>query len=581
MTVFFGADIIKMTSTDRSVGQNCERYFGFAESEIQPMKKRICSALLACAMLATSSAAAVDVVIPAPTGGTITVSVDTANDPLLDLLVQEMTPQQLADFLAAQDPAQPSMSVLSLDDIAPLVQADNLTVLANEQIIPASKAKIDDAIEQLEDGIDALEDGIDQMEAMDSMYDDLIGLYTGSVTDDMEDLMAALFGSAMMGDVDGMQSGGIALLLMSDQSSIASQIAQMEAQIEDLEDQIDELEDTDFDSAERQIDYGVDQITLGAETLYIALHTIQSGYDTLLRQEAILNMQLTTMEKRYELGQISAVDLATVRDGLRQLTRSKENLEMTLRNTKGDLNLLLGRDINENFTLAPLPAVTTQEILDMDLEKDLKRALGNSFTVWQAEEALETAKDGDGSDRKYNVKQAEYQLASAENAFKLSFTKLFRAVEDAERAVQTAVDARGFKITELSVAKTKYGLGKISYNEYIEAQTNMAQADADLTAAQNDLYLAYNNYQWAIRGEDEREEDHSCGADCRDAVRSDRLRRGRGCCCSQGNRSRGRCSRKDRYGEQKHGQRHGDGQEYRCGCAHAVRHCGRTERCRG
>lgn len=464
------------------------------------MKKRICSALLACAMLAVSSVQAVDVVIPAPAGGSTTVTVDTANDPLLDLFVQEMTPRQLADFLAAQDPGQPALSMLSLSDIAPLVREDNLTVLANEQIIPASKAQIDDAIEQLEDGIDALEDGIDQMEKMDDMYDGLIDLYTGGTTNDMEDIMTALFGYAMMGETDAMQSSGIALLLMSDQSSISSQIAQLEGQIDDLEDQIDELEDTDFDSVERQLDYGVDQITLGAETLYIALHTIQSGYDTLLRQEAILNMQLTTMEKRYELGQVSAVDVASVRDGIRQLTRSKEELEMNLRNTKGDLNLLLGRDIHQNFTLAPLPTVTTQEILDMDLEKDLKRALGNSFTVWQAGEALDTAKDGDGSDRKYNVKQAEYQLESAENSFRLSFTKLFRAVEDAARAAQAAADARGFKITELGVAKTKYELGKIPYNEYIEAQTNMAQADADLTAAQNDLYLAYNNYQWAVRG---------------------------------------------------------------------------------
>ena len=50
------------------------------------------------------------------------------------------------------------------------------------------------------------------------------------------------------------------------------------------------------------------------------------------------------------------------------------------------------------------------------------------------------------------------------------------------------------------MAKTKYQLGKISYNEYVEAQIDLAQADADLKTAKNDLYLAYNNYQWAIRG---------------------------------------------------------------------------------
>lgn len=474
------------------------------ESEKQPMKKRILTALLACAMLATTRAAAVDVVIPAPSGGTTTVTVDTTNDPLLDLFVQEMTPTQLAGFLAAQDPERGADSVLALGDIADMVRADNLTILANDQIIPASKAQIDDAVEQLEDAIDDLEDGIEAMEAMDDMYDGLIGMYEDAAgieaDSDMKALMEALGMSYATGDDDGLALGGIALLLMSDQSSIASQIAQLEAQIEELEDQIDELEDTDFDAVERQLDYAVDQITLGAETLYIGLHTMQSSYDSLVRQDAILQMQLTTMEKRYELGQVSAVDLASVRDGIRQLTRGMETLQMTIRNSKGDLNLLLGRDADINFDLIPLPEVTTQQILDMDLAEDMKRGMKNSFTIWQAGEALDTAKDGDGSDRKYNVKQAEYQLESAENSFRQSFVKLFRAVEDAARGVQAAADARGFKITELNVAKTKYELGKISYNDYVEAQTDLAQADADLKTAQNDLYLAYNNYQWAIRG---------------------------------------------------------------------------------
>ena len=226
---------MKLFPTDRSVGTEKNIFFGFTESERQPMKKRFLTALLACAMLATTSAAAVDVVIPAPTGGTTTVTVDTTNDPLLDIFVQEMTPTQLADFLAAQDIEQAADSVLAFADVADMVREDNLTILANDQIIPASKAQIDDAIEQLEDGIDQLEDAIDGMEAMDGMYDGLIALYqgtSGTAGSDMEELLYALTGFAQGGRIDEMQSGGIALLLMSDQSSIASQIAQLEAQID-------------------------------------------------------------------------------------------------------------------------------------------------------------------------------------------------------------------------------------------------------------------------------------------------------------------------------------------------------------
>ena len=471
------------------------------------MKKRMLSALLACAMLATTSAAAVDVVIPTASGGTTTVTVDTQNDPLLGLFIEEMTPAQLADFLAAQDAAQPASGMLSLGEISAMVRANNLTILANDQIIPGKKAVIEEAIDDLEDAIDKLEDGIDDMEQLSEMYDGLLKLYSGAVNVDttkkdfeMKELIAALFGFGQLGDPDGMSLSGLALIMMSEKSAIEGQIESAKKQIKDFKEQIDELEDTDFDAAERQLDSVVDQIVKGAETLYIALHTMQSSYDGLLRQEAILQMKLAEMEKRYELGQVSAVDVASVRDGMRELNRGKETLEMNLRNSKGDLNLLLGRDADINFELAALPEVSSAQITAMNLESDLKRGMKNSYDIFAAGEAVDTAKDGDGADRKYNIRQAEYQLQSAENSFRQSFTKLFRAVEDAARAVQTASDSRGFQITQLNVAKTKYQLGKISYHDYIEAQIDLAQADADLMTAKNDLYLAYNNYQWAIRG---------------------------------------------------------------------------------
>ena len=465
------------------------------------MKKRLVAALLACAVLAPTAASAVDVVIPAPAGGTTTVSVDTANDPLLGLFVEEMTPAQLADWLAMQDPESGAQGALALGDIAPLVRADNLTVLANDEIIPGKKAVVDDAIDELEDAIDDIEDAIDALEDMSDMYDDMIDEYAdlaeksgmGAVTA-QDEIIKALFGT------DAKLGGGIAMLLTSDQSSLESQIKQLETQLDQLENQLDELEDTDFDAAERQLDYVTDQLVMGAETLYIGLHTMQITYDGLVRQDGILQIKLNELQKRYELGQVSAVSVASVRDARRELTRGMETLRMNMRNSKGDLNLLLGRDADVNFELAALPEVTTAQITAMNLEDDLRRAMRNSYTIYAAEQAVEDAKDGDGADRKYNIRQTEYQLQSAENSFRQSFTKLFRAVEDKARAVQAASDSRGYKITELNVAKKKYELGTISYDDYYEAQTNLAQADADLQSAKNDLYLAYNNYQWAIQG---------------------------------------------------------------------------------
>lgn len=462
------------------------------------MKKRLVAALLACAVLAPTAASAVDVVIPAPAGGTTTVSVDTANDPLLGLFVEEMTPAQLADWLAMQDPESGAQGALALGDIAPLVRADNLTVLANDEIIPGKKAVVDDAIDELEDAIDDIEDAIDALERAVKGYKQMIDAvdraYIPDDTSVFNDVTKALFGN------DTVFSMGMSMLMQSDLASLESQIKQLETQLDQLEDQLDELEDTDFDAAERQLDYVTDQLVMGAENLYIGLHTMQITYDGLVRQDGILQIKLNELQKRYELGQVSAVSVASVRDARRELTRGMETLRMNLRNSKGDLNLLLGRDADVNFELAGLPEVTTAQITAMNLEDDLRRAMRNSYTIYAAEQAVEDAKDGDGADRKYNIRQTEYQLQSAENSFRQSFTKLFRAVEDKARAVQAASDSRGYKITELNVAKKKYELGTISYDDYYEAQTNLAQADADLQSAKNDLYLAYNNYQWAIQG---------------------------------------------------------------------------------
>lgn len=496
------------------------------------MKKRICAAALAGTMLLGPTAAAADAAqIPAwlDVGGTGSTSAQTTqtagsagayppgttwnadgtpNFPAGTVwnsdgsltgpdgnrytpyqnTVPTMSQAEITAYLRAQDPELAAVEVLTYAAVEPLVRQNNLTVLSNRETLAGIEAvDIDEAIDDLEDMIDDLEDAVDGFE---DLSDD--------IEDSMETAIGALYTvpglAALIPYQTALGAGTIA--------SLQSQIETLKAQIGQFEDQIETLENTDYEPYERQFENIEDQIVMGAQTAYIGLATMQQNYVLLLQQIDLLGIKVNEMKTRYKMGQVSDLDVAEVEAAKLEADSGLETLKLSVRNTKGDLNLLLGRPASQGFLLDGLPELDTAQLAALNLERDLASGKRASYDIYKAEQALADAKDLDKSDdgRKNKIRAAEYTLSSTEQSFEQSFRKLFRDVAEKNRLVTVARQNQTLEARKLAVAETKYNRGMISRNDLIEAQLDKAKVDTDVKLAQVNLFAAYMQYEWAVKG---------------------------------------------------------------------------------
>ena len=496
------------------------------------MKKRICAAALAGTMLLGPTAAAADAAqIPAwlDVGGTGSTSAQTTqtagsagayppgttwnadgtpNFPAGTVwnsdgsltgpdgnrytpyqnTVPTMSQAEITAYLRAQDPELAAVEVLTYAAVEPLVRQNNLTVLSNRETLAGIEAvDIDEAIDDLEDMIDDLEDAVDGFE---DLSDD--------IEDSMETAIGALYTvpglAALIPYQTALGAGTIA--------SLQSQIETLKAQIGQFEDQIETLENTDYEPYERQFENIEDQIVMGAQTAYIGLATMQQNYVLLLQQIDLLGIKVNEMKTRYKMGQVSDLDVAEVEAAKLEADSGLETLKLSVRNTKGDLNLLLGRPASQGFLLDGLPELDTAQLAALNLERDLAAGKRASYDIYKAEQALADAKDLDKSDdgRKNKIRAAEYTLSSTEQSFEQSFRKLFRDVAEKNRLVTVARQNQTLETRKLAVAETKYNRGMISRNDLIEAQLDKAKVDTDVKLAQVNLFAAYMQYEWAVKG---------------------------------------------------------------------------------
>lgn len=509
------------------------------------MKKRICAAILASSLLLTPLAAAADSSTmpdwlggtgpaaapdthagsyppgttwaadgtPQYPAGTVWNADGTLTGPdgriyMPYLAVQPvMTAAEATAYLRAQDPELEAASMLCYEQVEQLVRENNLTVLANEQTLAGIEAvDLDEAIEDLEDAVDGLEDAADGLRDLSDEITGAMEDIGGAMDGTAEDALADLGSLGTVGDV----MGGLIESIISYQvsvgmgtvASLEMQIATIEGQIEQLEAQIETLEDTDYEPYERQFEAIEDQLVMGAQTAYIGLATLQQNYISLLQQADLTHVKLSEMQTRFRLGQVSDLDVAEVEDAALSVDSAIETLQMNLRNTKGDLNLLLGRPASENFILDALPVIQPAQLAGMSLESDLARGMNRSYEIYAAEQALEDAEDLSREDdgRKHKIRAAEYSLDSAKNSFDQNFRKLFRAVAEKNRLVTVAEQAHALEARKVATEQVKYDRGMNSRNDLIEAQIEEAKAASEVKLAEIDLFSAYMQYEWATRG---------------------------------------------------------------------------------
>ena len=97
---------------------------------------------------------------------------------------------------------------------------------------------------------------------------------------------------------------------------------------------------------------------VAGESTYIALAALETQEGALQRQLASLNRTVEELELRYQMGQVSALQLQQTKAGRTQLTSGLETLRMNIRSLKTQLEQLIGAAQTGEIVLGKVPEVT-------------------------------------------------------------------------------------------------------------------------------------------------------------------------------------------------------------------------------
>ena len=302
------------------------------------------------------------------------------------------------------------------------------------------------------------------------------------------------------------------MVLMGQSGTLAYE--QMDQAYEAVREQFDAIKDGDMQedntSSMRQLKNLQDQIIMAGETTYVALAAMELQEASLQRQLAAMNRTVEEMELRYQLGQISSLQLSQTKAGQASLASGLATLQMNIRTYKNQLEMLLGADMTGAIQMGAVPAVTEKQIASMDVEADLQAAKEQSYELLAASNTLsderESFEDNYGGGDSLTSRQAKHTWQAAQYTYNNTvqdYERRFQALYDQVNDYRQIWEASkvSLETQKLSYASSElqYQQGTISHNTLLDAADDLSDAEEAVQSAAIDLFSAYNTYCWAVQ----------------------------------------------------------------------------------
>lgn len=264
----------------------------------------------------------------------------------------------------------------------------------------------------------------------------------------------------------------------------------------------------------RQLKNLQDQIIMAGEALYISLTDLEQQETSLQRQLTAMNRTVEEMTLRYDLGQISALQLEQAKSGRSSLSSGLKTLQMNIKTLKTQLELLIGADLTGKLTLGAVPKVTDAELKKIDLKADLTKAKEKSYELFDANETLKDAKEDyldalseNGIDStgyamqaaKHTWQAAQHTYQSTVQDYELRFRTLHAQVLDDQQILQAAKVSLATQKSSYESSKLKAKQGSLSKNKLADAKDELSTAEEAVRSAEINLFSAYNTYCWAVQ----------------------------------------------------------------------------------
>ncbi len=266
----------------------------------------------------------------------------------------------------------------------------------------------------------------------------------------------------------------------------------------------------DNEDAMRQIEGGLDQMVAGAQTFYLTIQSLEQSRGDLQRGIETIDRNLTALRLRRQLGQVSLQTVRSLEQTRLDTLSQLDTLESNIKTCKIQLQILLGEAATGELELGPLPALTDEQLDQLDPEKDLETAREKSLTIFSAGLTLDDARDTWYDSQRYAEGGYRYQMAqhaweaaqltyeSTVQDFETSFQTLYRTIQTDRQTLETKGEDVAYARSVLANEQLRYDKGTIAKNTLEEARDDLRSALSAQESAKLQLFEDYHAYQNAV-----------------------------------------------------------------------------------
>ena len=414
------------------------------------MKRKLISALLACALLAGTAAPAF-------------AAEDTADT-------------------AAKTPA-------GIGAEAPALKVRQMGLLAVQKAVTENNSTVRmlrknaSAIESATSGSSSSAGSLNPGQAYSQLADTLQGIINdGKLSGDMKKTYEAQI-EALRANADNLNF------------SVSSQMQSAMAMLSQLDDQAYQLR--------RQADSIANQMAKTAQDLLYTMETMDYQMENLKNGIATLDRNLTVLRVQRSRGMIGQLQLETVENQRIQLVNSQQTLANMREQIGLTLSQLCGLDADTIVEPSTLVMPYEGELDRINAKTGLENAKKNSFDIWSKRVSLRTAQnvyDKDVSGTAEAVKAAEDQLAVTQESVESAYATVIQDMKDSRVSLKAAENALTQAKDDLRLAGVKYKIGTLSKLGCQSAQDSVASAEINVKLAQLKVAQCYSACQWAEQG---------------------------------------------------------------------------------
>lgn len=277
--------------------------------------------------------------------------------------------------------------------------------------------------------------------------------------------------------------------------SVSSQMQSAMAMLSQLDDQAYQLR--------RQADSIANQMAKTAQDLLYTMKTMDYQMENLKNGIATLDRNLAVLRVQRSRGMIGQLQLETVENQRIQLVNSQQTLANMREQIGLTLSQLCGLDADTIVEPSTLVMPYEGELDRINAKTGLENAKKNSFDIWSKRVSLRTAQnvyDKDVSGTAEAVKAAEDQLAVTQESVESAYATVIQDMKDSRVSLKAAENALTQAKDDLRLAGVKYKIGTLSKLGCQSAQDSVASAEINVKLAQLKVAQCYSACQWAEQG---------------------------------------------------------------------------------